>query len=73
MNIATEPVLLYVLWHRLKRGEKWRKVAQCSTRAEVVNLIRSSGEWWLAEVRTADLANSLLADVDQPDAPAPAA
>jgi hypothetical protein len=70
---TTEPVLLYVLWHRAGRGQKWRKVARCSTRAEALNLARGSGDYWIAEVRSADLANTLFPDdaADQTDGQSP--
>jgi hypothetical protein len=61
INTDATPALLFVLWFRERRGCRWRKVAQCSTRAECVNLMRGKGEYWLAEIRPGTLAASLAA------------
>ncbi|VTR94209.1 unnamed protein product [Gemmata massiliana] len=59
-SLIAESILLHVLWYRSGRGHKWRKIGQRVTRAECVNLMHGSGEFWLAEIREPSLAGTLL-------------
>jgi hypothetical protein len=66
-----EPVA-FVLWHRPKRGTKWVKMLTAATRAECVNAVNGSGEFWIAEIRAEALANTLFPDADTVECPSPA-
>ena len=57
--------LLFVVWFRRRRGEKWKKVAQCGTSAEANDHCRGSGDYWVAEIREPQLATGLF---DEPAA-----
>jgi hypothetical protein len=56
------PVLLFIVWFRRRRGEKWQKVAQVGTRAEASNVSRGSGDYYIAEVRPPAPAAGLFDD-----------